>query len=229
MKKWLIIIVSVLLLGFSGQNASATLITFDDVASGTNINTQYSGIGVTFGCFNGTTASNMCTGNAYAVATSLANSAPNVISLTSSFSGVLTDERYGYFKASFSSLVGSVSIDAKAVLPPEYLGATTNKPFLQALGSGGAWLGTVEYTASVYGETWQTLTITHSTNDIAFIAFSSFSSSGHPVYGMFDNLNFSTVTTGGGGGTPVPEPSTLLLLGSGILGFGFFARKRMKG
>jgi hypothetical protein len=29
--------------------------------------------------------------------------------------------------------------------------------------------------------------------------------------------------------TPVPEPGTLLLLGSGILGLGFYMRKRMKG
>ncbi len=129
-----------------GQNATATLINFDvgpdgstPVANLTNINTLYSSLGVTFGCFNGTDLSlNICTGastggNAYALASIAANSAPNVIGFsTGTLTGVFFDERFGYLKASFSSPVSSVSIDAKAVLPPEYLGTTTNNPFKQA-------------------------------------------------------------------------------------------------
>lgn len=55
--------ITLFLIGVSTHNSQAITITFDDVASGTNINTQYAASGVTFGCFNGTT-SNVCTGNA---------------------------------------------------------------------------------------------------------------------------------------------------------------------
>ncbi len=69
------------LIGASAHNSQAITINFDDVASGTNINTQYAASGVTFGCFNGTSA-NVCTGNAFARSATSALSSPNVISLT---------------------------------------------------------------------------------------------------------------------------------------------------
>lgn len=199
--------------------AHAILINFDDVASGTNINTQYSGLGVTLGCFNGNNASfNTCTGNAFALATVLANSAPNVISLTATGFGNLVDERFGFFSASFASPVASVSIDARAILPLEYLGTTTNRPFLQAFDATGMFLGQALYSGSVYTEAWETLTFSRAAADIKFVAFSSFNSSGHPVYGTFDNLNYSSV----------PVPAAVWLFGSGLMGLVGIARRNRK-
>lgn len=44
-----------------------------------------------------------------------------------------------------------------------------------------------------------------------------------PTYGAFDNLNFSTGDTT----PPVPEPSTIILLGAGLAGLAF-ARRRVR-
>lgn len=208
------------------QVAAAATITFDDVASGTLINTQYSALGVTFGCFNGTLDPNdLCTGNVYAVSSPSAASPSNVLSLTSGVPlGVFTDERYGYFRANFSTGQTSVSIDARNVNPPEYLGSTTNRPFLQAFNSSGTFLGQALWTGNTDVESWQTLTVSSAAGDIAYVAFSSFSDTGHPVYGMFDNLTFTETTGGGGGGTAVPEPGTIMMLAFGLFGCGVAGR-----
>ncbi len=177
------------------QDLLAQTINFDDVASGTNINTHYvSPNGITLSCINGKiAAANLCSGgNVYANADSGAASPPNVISLTSGKPiGVFIDERYGYFRADFYKPVASVSIDAKAVLPPEILGSTgTNAPFLQAFNAQGKFLAQAAYTLNVQSQQWQTLKINRTAGDIAFVAFSSlYTSSYSPVWGEFDNLN----------------------------------------
>lgn len=202
------------LLSLGSMQASAAVVAFDfyrlisppfpplilPVDDGTNVNTLYlSESGVTFGCFNGTSL-NLCVnaangGNAYARTSASAASAPNVVYLSAS-GFPLFDERFGYLKASFNSPLGVVSIDAQPVPPPEGFTVTVNRPFLQAFNSLGQFLGTANYNYGACNPNttqcpWKTLTITRLQNDIKFVAYSSYSSSGGVMYGQFDNLQFA--------------------------------------
>jgi hypothetical protein len=47
-------------------------------------------------------------------------------------------------------------------------------------------------------------------------------------FGFHWNMTCGNDTIEGGASAPVPEPSTLLLLGGGLLGLAFYGRKRMK-
>lgn len=224
--------------GLFAEPARAVLINFDTdpdgnpIVTGTNINTTYSSLGVTLGCFNGTdSASNLCSGNAYANATASAASSPNVISLTPGTPlGLFIDERFGFFRASFATPVSSVSIDAMPVPLPEGLGTRSDAPFLQAFGAGGTFLGQAVYSGIASCDPtvanscpYQTLTFTRPTEDILFVAFSSSHVSGPTTFGMFDNLVFTRQVLGPGNG--VPEPMSLALLALGLAALGLTRRK----
>ena len=203
----------------------AGTINFDDVPSGTLINTYYEGVIFSF---------DPCTGNESCwsgigtgvYATELFGN--NVLSTDQSgWFPYNVDLRVGAFQADFLTSQQTVSIDARTMLPPEYLGSVINAPFMTAFFTDGT-SQTVYYPQYLLtSETWQTLSITAEMGlGIDYIRLSSMYQGGVTVWGIFDNLYFS----GDGGGfekpPEVPEPSTILLLGSGVIGLCFAARRK---
>lgn len=224
------------------KSTFATLINFDDVASGSVINNQYTGLGATFD------ACNQCAvgtgGSIYAVTpggfVSPLDSSPNGVSVRGTDGTLSQGVLLGgdVIQATFSTLQQNVSIDVYTLLPPEYLGPML-VPLIYGLNSSGTavsgdtGIANQLPVADVSTGAWYTISVNDSSADIASVLIGL--PSGSYVGSWFDNLCFvtdnSTTGCGGSGGNnnnQVPEPSSILLLGLGVVGLAIFGRNRFK-
>src|SRR6478672_7199015 len=134
--------VALSLVGLSARNSQATTINFDNLTDGTVIDSLFSGSGVTF--------SNAIGGSVYAQdAGGFAPSGSNVVSVLNGGLDSFFDGQSGAVKATFSTLQSTVSIDARAVGPVEFLGTLQNRPYLQAYDINGNFLQQINYSLAL--------------------------------------------------------------------------------
>jgi hypothetical protein len=206
-------------------NASAVLITFDDVVAGTRINTQYAALGVTFSCVSGCASTDVFAVNPLVSTVNFAPfSVPNVISprATTTSTFAFREDFGGVIEATFSAPVNHFSIRANNITGLGQIGHLDGA-YVQVFNSSNTLLGTLR---PAVDDQWRELQATLS--DIGKLRLS-----GNPYpnqgigtspFASFDQLQFTFA--GPGPGPSLPVPGTAALLALALAGLGFSRRKR---
>ncbi|MCD0423028.1 hypothetical protein LOC51_37950 [Rubrivivax sp. JA1024] len=172
--------------------ARPTIITFDDVPDGTVIDEQYAAKGVHFASISTSPPRRW---SSYARSAWGIESAPNGVSVVAPPQLSLFDARQGGIEARFDKPQQWVSIDAQPVLPPEYFGNPSARPFIEAYDAGNRLLERTRYPLNpgdpAWGS-WQVLMVSAGSAVITRVVISSAWDGGVAVYGLFDRLAFGT-------------------------------------
>ncbi len=175
----------------------STVISFDDVASDTMIDTHYTGQGVTLAAVLAGTGTR---GHVYARNSWNIDTAPNGVTLIDpSIATSFFDDATGCVEVRFDSPHSWISIDAMPLASPDDLRPITAKPYLDAYDAAGVRLARVSY-APNHGDalwgSWQRLRLDAAGATIRSVRIGSQRDNGCPVYGLFDQLMFSNDLTG---------------------------------